>query len=98
MRANPYEAPGCQEANDSCERNLLHFFYAGDAGVRKRELTSFPRAGADATCLHQTLIEVLSPPGGDCTGLVGVLCDLETYQCPRTVLVKEGAERLALAS
>jgi hypothetical protein len=74
------------------------FFYGGDAGVRKRELTAFPRAGADATCLHHTRIEVLSPPGGDCTGLVGVLCDLETSQCPRTVLVKEGAERLALAS
>jgi hypothetical protein len=24
--SNPYEAPGCQEAHDSCERNLLHFF------------------------------------------------------------------------
>jgi hypothetical protein len=23
---NTYEAPGCQEANESCERNLLHFF------------------------------------------------------------------------
>src|ERR671923_1452430 len=87
----------CQEAHDSCERNLLHVFYTGDAGVRTRELTSFLRAGADATCLHHTRMEVLSPRGGDCTGLVGVLCDLETSQCPRPVLVKEGAERLPLA-
>jgi hypothetical protein len=25
-KPNPYEAPGCQEAHDSWERNLLHFF------------------------------------------------------------------------
>jgi hypothetical protein len=31
------------------------------------ELTSFPSAGADDTCLHHTRIEVLSPRGGDCT-------------------------------
>jgi hypothetical protein len=42
-------------------------------------------------------MEVLSPRGGDCTGLVGVLCDRETDQGPRTVLVKEGAERVPLA-
>jgi hypothetical protein len=90
---NPYEAPGCQEAKFSQERNLFRFFCANEAGVWKRGLTSFPRAGADDTCLHHTRIEVLSSQGDDCTELVVVLCDLETYQCPRTVLVKEVAEQ-----
>jgi hypothetical protein len=74
-------------------------FYAGDAGVWKRELTSFLCTGADETCLHQILIEVLSRlQGGDCTRPLVALCDLETYWCPRTVLFKEGAERFPLAS
>jgi hypothetical protein len=29
--------------------------------IWQRVLTSFPYAGADSTCLHQTLIEALSP-------------------------------------
>jgi hypothetical protein len=36
--------------------------------------------------------------GGDCTGPLVVLCDLETYRYPRTILVKEEAERFPLAS
>jgi hypothetical protein len=36
-------------------------FHAGDGGVRTRELTSFRCAGAEATCLHHTRIEALSP-------------------------------------
>ena len=61
------------------------------------ELTSFPQAGADDTCLHHTRIEVLSPSSGDCieTGIIS--CDLETSRCPRPVRVKEGAERVPLA-
>jgi len=43
-------------------------------------------------------MEVLSPPGGDGTELVVALCDLETYQCPRTVLCKEVAEQGLFAS
>jgi hypothetical protein len=34
------------------------------------ELTSFPSASADATCLHHTCREVLSPRGGDGTAPV----------------------------
>ena len=90
--SNPYEAPGGQEAHDSCERNLIHFFHTDDAAIWNDELASFPCAGADDTCLHHTRIEVLSPRGGDCTEPVLALCDLETYRCPRTVLVKEVAE------
>jgi hypothetical protein len=26
LTPNPYEAPGCQEANDSLKRNLVHSF------------------------------------------------------------------------
>jgi len=88
--------PVVKRQNDSCERNLLHVL-ADDAGVRQRELTSLPRAGADATCLHHTRMEVLSPRGGDCPGRVVVLRDLETSRCPRPVRVKEGAERVPLA-
>ena len=59
-----------------------------------RELTSFPRAGADDTCLHQTLIEALSPSKRRLQrDHEDIPCGLETYQCPRTVLVKEVAER-----
>jgi hypothetical protein len=76
---------------------IFSTFFTGDAGVRTCELTSFRRAGADDTCLHHTRMEVLSPRGGDCTGPVVVLCDLETSRGPRTVLVKEGAERVPLA-
>jgi phosphatidylserine/phosphatidylglycerophosphate/cardiolipin synthase-like enzyme len=60
-----------------------------EADIQARELTSFPGAGADDTCLHQTLIEALSPERGRPQRERRVtLCGLETYQCPRTVLDK----------
>ena len=35
MPPNPYEAPGCQEANDAGERNLLHFFMLAMPAFRR---------------------------------------------------------------
>jgi hypothetical protein len=90
----PYEAPGCQEAHESCERNLIHFCSADDAAVWNGELASFPCAGADDACLHQTLIEAPSPSKRRLQRDHGdVPCGLETYQCPHTVLFKGVAER-----
>jgi hypothetical protein len=58
---NPYVAPRGQEANESCERNLIHFLHADDAAVWNGELASFPCAGADDACLHHVRMEALSP-------------------------------------
>ena len=83
--------PVVKRRSTSGERKLVHFFRLTMPAFGT-ELTSFPYAGANETCLHQTLIEVLSPRGGDGTEPVHSSGDLETYRCPPTVLVKEVAE------
>ena len=71
----------------------------GAVGSRCRVLTSFPSAGADERVLHQTLIEALSPWRWRVQRAVSmVLCGLETYLCPHTVLFKGVAERVPFAS
>ena len=63
----------------------------------RTELTSFPHAGADATCLHHARLEVLSPARWRLHRTIGVLCGRETSRGPRPILCKEEAERGPLA-
>ena len=58
--------PVVKRQSNSLERNLVHFFRLTMPAF-ETELTLFPYAGANETCLHHTRIEVLSPRGGDCT-------------------------------
>jgi hypothetical protein len=57
---NPYEAPTCQEAHDSCAQHLGCVFALGAARLRSCVLSCFPRAGADDRCLHHTHMAALS--------------------------------------
>jgi hypothetical protein len=56
---NPDEVPGCQEADVPCERIFAFFRCGGSSavGLRWRDLTSFPDAGADSAWLLHTRIE-----------------------------------------
>ena len=76
---------------------MLFFRWVGPGavGIRSRVLTSFPSAGADRTWLHQTLIEaLLAMAMASAENAIVVLCGLETYRCPHTVLLKEEAARV----
>jgi hypothetical protein len=84
---NTYEAPGCQETDDSSS-SFFCFFSANNAGAQERVLTWFLYAGAHQTWLHQTLIEVLPPLQRRLQRDADDLCcDLETYRCPHPVLL-----------
>jgi hypothetical protein len=83
-----------QQAISSATLSFFPLLHAGEAGVWNRELTSFLCAGIDNTCLHQTLIEALSPSKRRLQWDHGdVPCGLERYQCPHTVLFNGVAKR-----
>jgi hypothetical protein len=71
----------------------------GVVSLSQRVLTWFPCSGTDTLCLHQTLIEALSPWRWRVQrSMDAILCGLETSPCPHTVLCKVAAQRRALAS
>jgi hypothetical protein len=71
----------------------------GVVGIQLRALTSFPQTGADSTWLHHTRMEPRSPSGWrEQRNRRSVLCGLETYRCPHTVLFNKAAERASFAS
>jgi hypothetical protein len=94
---NPYEVPGCQEATSSLERNLVHVLRLTMPAFGTA-LTSCPSAGTDAAGLHHTLLEAQAPrEAAMAERPLGMLGGRETYECPPTVLVQAGAERMPSA-
>ena len=95
LKANTYEAPGCQETKDTPER-IFSFFplclvlATSASGTVSRLDFSIEMQSKRACTKH--LLRFYRPQDGDCTALGMALCDLETYRCPHAVLVKEGAE------
>ena len=70
----------------------------GVVRLSQRVLSWFPCPGTDTLCLHQTLIEALSPVRAVQRRLDLILCGLEIMLYPQPVLFKSLAERIPFAS
>jgi len=94
---NPYEVPGCQETDAPSERILLIFFRCGYAKRR-------PSLATCSVCISVGWCTNVTAPHTYCgSSAIGmavtesidrVLCALETYLYPHTVLLKHRATHL----
>ncbi len=77
---------------------IFRLFGAGVVSIWSRVYSDFYLLAQTERVCTKHLLRLYRQCYGDCRESEAVLCGLETYRCPRTVLCKKEAERCPFAS